>query len=229
MSQSVALYKKIYAEFQAPVSRFDCGAKCAPLNGGVPVCCDIEQAIPLADKHEVELLYKRSDLWRPFRANDAASKHELKDKHADCRAIQCKGARFCERDNRSLACRAFPFFPYITAGDELVGLAPFWTYEDRCWVMSNLQIVDRRFAREFIAAHEALFAADPEERKANAEQSAAMRRVFSRWNRIIPLIGREGERLKVMPRSHAIRPAHWREYVRHETFRKEAPAPARKR
>jgi hypothetical protein len=224
MPQSVALYRRIYRAFRTPVSRYDCGRKCAPLNGGVPVCCDTEHALPIVDKHEWRFLSARSDLWRLYLKRDAETRRERKDMHRDCRLIECKGAEHCERENRSLSCRAFPFFSYLTAEDEFVGLAPFWTFEDRCWLMNNLQVVDRGFVREFVAAHELLFAADKEERAASREQSAAARRVFTRWNRPLPLIGREGEYLAVEPRTHRIRPAHWREYFRHGAFRDEAPA-----
>jgi hypothetical protein len=224
MPSSIALYQKIFDRFQAPVSRYDCGKKCAPLNGGVPVCCDTEHAIPLVDKHEWLLLKSRTDLWRPYRARDAQAKAELADKHRDCRAIECKGFQHCERDNRSMACRAFPFFPYITRDDELVGLSVFWDFADRCWVQSNLQIVEPEFVKECVAAYELLFDNDKLERDANREHSAVMRRAYSRMDRVIPLLGREGEYLAVEPRTHEIRKAHWREYRRNDTFKDEKPA-----
>ena len=224
MTQTIDLYRKIYKKFQKPVSRYDCGRKCAPLNGGTPVCCDTEHALPIVDKREWQFLQSRSDLWHLYLKRDAESRRERKDMHRDCRLVECKGARHCERENRSLACRAFPFFPYLTAEDEFVGLAPFWDFADRCWLMNNMQVVDREFVGQFVEAHELMFAADKEERAANAAQSATMRRVFSRWNRIIPLIGRDGEYLAIEPRSHRIRKASWREYVRHDAFKNEAPA-----
>jgi hypothetical protein len=223
MAQTAELYRRIYARFQKPASRYDCGRKCAPLNGGVPVCCSTDHALPLVDKHEWQFLRARSDLWRLYLKRDAETRRERKDMHRDCRLIECKGAAHCERENRSLSCRAFPFFPYITADDEFAGLAPFWTFEDRCWLMNNLQVVDRGFVREFVAAHELLFAADQEERAANRDHSAAMRRVFARWNRLMPLIGRAGEYLAVEPRTHRIRPAEMHEYFRHPAFR-DGPA-----
>ena len=224
MAQTPDLYRRIYARFQAPVSRYDCGRKCAPLNGGTPVCCSTENAIPIVDKSEWQLLKSRSDLWHLYLKRDAATLAERKDMHRDCRLVECKGARHCERENRSMSCRAFPFFPYLTAADEFVGLAPFWDFADRCWLMNNMQVVDRDFVTEFVAAHEMLFEADKKEREANFDHSAAMRRVFTRWNRLIPLIGRGGDYLAVEPRTHRIRPADWREYVRHDQFKDEAPA-----
>lgn len=224
-----ALYEKLYAGFQAPVSRFDCGQKCAPHNGGSPVCCSTDHAVPLVDKTEFALLRSRSDLWRPYEPTDAAGREIVRDMHKDCRAVECKGAAHCERDNRSMSCRGFPFYPYMTRDDELVGLAYFWAFEDRCWIISNLQVVDRDFVRECLAAYELLFAHDPEERDANREEGAYMRRTFSRWNRIIPLIGRNGEFLAVEPYTHVIRPAKVEEFLRHGPYKDEPPAPAARR
>ena len=224
MTQSPELYRRIYARFQAPVSRYDCGRKCAPLNGGTPVCCSTDNAIPIVDKSEWRFLKSRSDLWHLYLKRDADTLHERKDMHRDCRLVECKGAQHCERENRSMSCRAFPFFPYLTADGGFVGLAPFWDFADRCWLMNNMQVVDREFVGEFVAAHEMLFAADKGERKAVFDHSATMRRVFTRWNRLIPLIGRDGDYLAVEPRTHLIRKAHWREYVRHAQFKDEAPA-----
>ncbi|MBM3537446.1 MAG: hypothetical protein FJX55_06385, partial [Alphaproteobacteria bacterium] len=105
----VELYRRVYENFQAPVSRFDCGRQCAPHNGGQPVCCDTRNAVPIVDKWEYQLLRSRSDLWRPFKPQSAVDRQIVADMHSECRAVECKGAAHCERDNRSVACRAFPF------------------------------------------------------------------------------------------------------------------------
>ena len=81
---------------------------------------------------------------------------------SDCMAIHCKGARYCERDNRTIACRGFPFYPYLTRQKEFVGIGTYWVFEDRCWMMSNLEIVDRAFVEQFIATYEAMFVKDHE-------------------------------------------------------------------
>jgi hypothetical protein len=224
MAQTPELYEKLYATLKAPASRYDCGWKCAPLNGGTPVCCSTDHAIPIVDKAEWRFLKSRGDLWHLYLKRDAQTRAERKDMHRDCRLVECKGAAHCERENRSISCRAFPFFPYLTAADEFMGLAPFWDFADRCWLMNNMQVVDRAFVREFVAAHELLFAEDKLERKANYDHSASMRRVFTRWNRPIPLIGHKGEYLAVEPGTHEIRESHWRDYARHARFVDEAPA-----
>jgi hypothetical protein len=220
-----ALYRRIYDNFQAPLSRYDCGRKCAPHNGGEPVCCSTENAIPIVDRREWQLLKSRTDLWRLHKPKDAAGRKVLEDMHRDCRAVECKGARFCERDNRSMSCRTFPFFPYITREGAFVGLGYYWIFEDRCWVISNLGVVDLAFVREFVAAYELLFEHEKEEYQALKDHSAAMRRVFTRWQRIIPLIGREGGYFAVEPRTHRIRPARLDEFRRHGPYADDTSMP----
>jgi hypothetical protein len=158
----------------------------------------------VVDKAEFKFLKSRTDLWHSFKPYDAATRQIVSELHKSCCAIECKGARHCERENRSVACRSFPFYPYITRQGEFVGLGTYWTYEDRCWLISNMRVVEREFVQEFVAAYEYIFARDPEEYATMKSHSAAHRRVFSRRNQAIPLIGREGGFLQVVPRSGRI-------------------------
>jgi hypothetical protein len=219
-------YRRIYQQFQSSISRHDCGKHCSPHNGGEPVCCSTKDAVPLVDKWEWELLKGRTQMWRPYVPNDASGRKIVEDLHEDCRAIECKGARHCERDNRTMACRTFPFFPYIDRAGRFIGLAYLWDFEDRCWVISNLQIVDKGFVAEFIDAYELLFTHDKEELAANRDHSATMRRVFSRWKRVIPLIGRDGTPMAIEPVTHVVRPASYAEFPKHGPYRVDAMAAA---
>ncbi len=218
-------FKQLYAMFDAPVSKFDCGRKCAPLNGGQPVCCTTDNAIPVVDKAEYKLLRSRTDLWGPYTPNDAASRKIVDELSSHCRAIECKGAAFCERDNRTIACRTFPFFPYITREGEFIGFSFYWDFEDRCWVISNLGIVEREFLRQMTAAMLLSFETDPEEYDVMKEHSANMRRVFSRRQAIIPLLGRPdtGAGLfKVMPYTGEVRVAKLAEFKPVGVYKSEA-------
>ena len=185
-------YKRIYELLQAPVAKYDCGKKCAPLNNGEPVCCSTQNAVPVMHKQEYALLKTRTDLWHNFKPYDAATRKIVKDLHGSCQAVECKGVQHCERDNRSLACRAFPFFPYFTKEKEFIGLTTYWTFEDRCWMMSNMQLVEPDYVLEFVAAYEYLFTVDHREYETFVDWSAVMRRVFSRQGKDIPIIKRDG-------------------------------------
>ncbi len=173
-------FAELYDKFQANVSRYDCGRFCAPLNGGTPVCCSTQHAVPVVEKTEFALLKTRSDLWHRFKPYDATTKKIVSELASSCCAIECKGAMFCERDNRTLACRAFPFYPYINREGEFIGIGTYWIYEDRCWLMSNMQVVERDFLEEFIAAYEFCFAKDPAEFETMKQHSATHRRTFTR-------------------------------------------------
>jgi hypothetical protein len=226
MSTPKEVFAEVYTRFESPVSRYDCGRKCAPHNGGTPVCCSTEHAVPIVDVTEWELLRSRSDLWRPYVATDAEGRKIVADLHPDSCAVECKGAAFCERDNRSIACRAFPFAPYLTRRREFIGLTVYWEFEDRCWVINNLQVVDLVFLRECFAAYETIFGYDREELQTFLDYSATMRRVFTRAGRRIPLLDRDGGLFAVEPRTHLIRPAVLAEFPRFGPYKGEAPAPA---
>jgi hypothetical protein len=214
-------FATLYDGFTAPVSRFDCGRKCAPLNGGEPVCCSTQNAVPVVHKVEFELLKGRTDLWSKFKPYDYATRQIVAELTSDCMAIHCKGARFCERDNRTIACRGFPFYPYLTRERQFIGIGTYWVFEDRCWMMSNIEIVDRKFVDEFIATCEALFVKDESEFKTYVDFSASARRVYSRWKRQIPLLGREGELLIVEPSTGAVRPGRRKEFPKAKPFTSE--------
>ena len=87
---SPEIYERIYRLFTAPVSAFDCGARCAAHNGGTPVCCSTEAAIPIVDRHEWDLLRSRSDLWREFVPPDKATEKELSDLQEQSAALTAR-------------------------------------------------------------------------------------------------------------------------------------------
>ncbi|HYM29866.1 MAG TPA: hypothetical protein VEU47_01115 [Candidatus Cybelea sp.] len=219
------LYKKIFDSFEAPVSRFDCGRMCAPHNDGEPVCCSTRYAVPVVEKEEYRLLRSRTDMWRRYKPDDAVGRQIVDELPTTCLAVECRGARHCERDNRSLACRAFPFFPYLTREGEFIGLGYYWTFEDLCWVISNLQVVDKAFVDEFVGAYELLMREDKSEYDNFLSHSAYMRRVFSRWSRFIPLIDRNGGFLKVLPHGGRVVPCAPEALPRHAPYRGKKTRP----
>lgn len=181
--------------------------KCAPYNSrGVPFCCDLGHAIPTAYDPEWDYLNQNTDLWHLWEPDDPQLKLEL---HAELPAgmqmIACQGHQYCQRNFRSITCRAFPFFPYLDRQGNFLGLAPYWEYADRCWVMSNLDQVTEVYRGEFVAAFELLFQVLPEERENYRQHSIRMRRYFGRGKRAIPLLHRNGGIYKVTPRNGRMR------------------------
>lgn len=194
-------FASLYKQYNANLAFVDCGRKCAPLNNGNPICCDTENAIPVVDKAEFALLKSRSDLWSRYKPNDAASRKIVNELTGHACAVECKGAAFCERDNRTIACRSFPFYPYLDKAGTFIGLTYYWDFEDRCWIISNMQVVEQKFVQEMIVAFERIFKLDPEEYETMKDHSANMRRVFTRQGKIIPVLHRDGGYYKVKPGS----------------------------
>jgi len=214
-------FATLYEGFDAPVSRYDCGRKCAPLNKGTALCCSSQNAVVVVHKVEFEYLKDRTEIWSKFKPYDYSTRQIVDELTHDCMAIECKGVAFCERNNRTLACRGFPFFPYLTRQKEFVGIGTYWVFEDRCWMMSNLEIVDRVFVEQFVATYEAVFAKDPSEFTTYVDFSASARRVFSRWKREIPLLGRDGTLMIVEPSTGAIRRGTPKDFPKVKPFNSE--------
>ncbi len=196
----------LYAAFDEPVTDVDCGLKCAPYNErGVPFCCDPEHAIPTAYREEWDYLQRHTDLWRPWHHPDPKEEQRIRaETPAHQVPIVCKGVACCQRSYRSLVCRAFPFFPYISQQNELWGLSYYWQYEDRCWVLSHLHRVRPAFVQAALEAYRRLFRWYPQERENFAHHSRVMRRVFARRRRGIPLFHRDGFVYLVDPRTETL-------------------------
>lgn len=194
-------FAALYAQFEAPIAAFNCGDRCAPYNErGVPFCCDTRHAVPTAYLDEWGYLKENTDLWHLWSSDDPAETAALEQQTPrDQVLIACQGHTRCQRGFRSLTCRAFPFFPYLNREGEFLGLSYYWEYEDRCWVISNLQIVSPEYREQFIAAYDLIFERFPGERENFRYHSIVMRRVFGRRKRSIPLLHRDGKTYMVAP------------------------------
>lgn len=180
----------LYATFQAPVCDLNCGDHCAPYNErGLPFCCDIDYAIPTAYDCEWQYLQKHTDLWHLWsHASQELNEMIQEQLPVNQVPIECLGFLRCQREYRSITCRAFPFFPYIDQKRRWIGLSYYWEYEDQCWVISHLNLLSATFVQEFLGAFERLFAAEPEEKTSFYAYSARMRRSFGQRHRMVPLI-----------------------------------------
>ncbi|RPI31912.1 MAG: hypothetical protein EHM70_10285 [Chloroflexota bacterium] len=197
----------LYERFQAPITKLNCGEKCSPYNeNGVPFCCDTHHAVPTAYLEEWEYLRENTDLWHLWESEDPAETQRLKAETPHGQVmIACQGHTRCQRGFRSITCRSFPFFPYVTLQGDFTGLSYYWQYEDRCWVISNLHMVTPQYCNEFIAAFDALFEQHPSELENFRHHSTVMRRVFGRQRRAIPLLHRNGKMYKITPSNGRMR------------------------
>jgi len=200
-------YAQLYSLFPSPITRLDCGYKCAPFNqNGVPFCCDTLHAIPTAYLVEWEYLSQNTNLWRRWEGDQTLGRDKLSDQvPAGQVLIACRGHEFCQRDYRSLTCRSFPFFPYISQNRAFLGLSYYYEYEDRCWVISNLDRVTPEYINEFICAYRFLFDLEPQEVENFRYHSMVMRRIYGRRHRAIPLLHRNGFFYQVTPKNGTLR------------------------
>jgi hypothetical protein len=200
-------FAAVYARFQSPIAKLDCGKKCAPYNEkGVPFCCDIHHAVPTAYQEEWQYLKVSTDLWHLWNGENPEESNRLRGETPPGQElIACKGHHHCQRSFRALTCRAFPFFPYLTGEGEFIGLSYYWEYEDRCWVISNLQVVQPEYRAEFVAAYDHLFKAAPDERENFRHHSRIMREIFASRQRSIPVLHRDGLICKISPVTEKMR------------------------
>jgi hypothetical protein len=210
-------FADLYAKFHQPITSLDCGIKCAPYNQhGVPFCCDTRHAIPSAYRQEWEYLNEQTDLWHLWQSHQKKENDRLQAKTPASQVlVECMGYLHCQRQFRTLTCRSFPFFPYITKHGDFIGLSYYWEYEDRCWVISHLDQVSIMYLNEFICAYEMLFQAYQGEKETFRYHSSVMRRVFSRRKRSIPLLHRNGGAYKITPangRMRKISPSSFQKY-----------------
>jgi hypothetical protein len=203
---------RFYQGFDAPVVPLNCGEKCAPHNpSGKPFCCDICHAVPSVYHQEWEYLQPRTDLWHPWRGDECESHPEdpanlEAETPASMILLACLGPDQCQRDYRSISCRQFPFFPYLTGDSTFIGLTYNWELEDRCWVISNLGQVTDVYRQEFVQRYDELFSLWRDETENYAARSAKMRQHFMAQKRSIPILHREGEIYLLRPINERLRP-----------------------
>jgi hypothetical protein len=115
-----------------PLTKLDCGTLCKSQNNGVPFCCDVSNAIPLLYKKEFRLFKSRTNLWNVWKPGNKKDAKLLEDLASDIIFCECRGVKFCERENRSISCRTFPFEPYFDKRELMVGLVFNYDFIGKC-------------------------------------------------------------------------------------------------
>jgi hypothetical protein len=196
-------FHRFYATFDAPMTDFDCGTKCAPLNpSGKPFCCDVCHAVPAAYRQEWDYMQGRTNLWRTWQGHECPS--DSTDP-ADLRAetpehmllLACKGPAHCQREFRLVSCRQFPFFPFVSPDYRFIGLAYEWAFEGVCWVIDHLDSVTEAYRRAFVEVYDTLFATWQDDLDSYAIHSEEMLAHFSAQKRRIPILHRAGGLLMI--------------------------------
>ncbi len=200
-------FTQLYKGFDAPITAFDCGKKCAPYNEeGKPFCCDTRHAVPSVYEAEWIYLSEATDLWHAWEGETPKETERLQKQTPEGHClVECKGHLLCQRGFRSLTCRSFPFFPYVDKAGNFLGLSYYWEYEDRCWVISNLGDVTAEYLGQFITTYEEIFRIHPQDFSNFQYHSMQMRKIFGRRHQAITLLHRNGNFYKITPRNGRLR------------------------
>jgi hypothetical protein len=202
--------RSLYDAFDSPIAKLDCGKKCAPHNPrGIPFCCDICHAVPAAYDSEWDYLSATTDLWHIYSRDDCPASDSLEAGEAlpdstlppGMISLACLGPARCQRPNRLLACRAFPFFPYISSTHRFLGLACEWEFESVCWVINNLDSVTAQYRAEFIRAFDYLLATFDDVFESYTIHSEKLRARFGSRKKRFPLLHRNGRKCLISPAS----------------------------
>lgn len=211
MARSLAIdFQILYEGFDTPTTPIDCGLMCAPYNqNGIPFCCDICSAVPVAYKSEWQYLHKTTDLWHTWRGDECTGEENNRSQlsaqtPSHLRLLACKGPEWCERDNRSVSCRQFPFFPYLTSDYRFIGMTYDWDFTARCWVISNLPLVTMKYRHQFFDNFDKIFSTWLEDMDSYIELSTETREHYAALHRRIPLLHRNGGAYLISPESERL-------------------------
>lgn len=198
---------RLYAYFESPIAALDCGDKCSPHNvRGSPFCCDTTHMVLTAYISEWDYLHTHTDLWHQWQGETDADTIHPQDITPDGQLlIECKRHLLCQRGFRSISCRAFPFFPYHASDGTFLGLSYYWEYEDRCWVISNLDIITEGYFREFINTYEIVLNSFPDEQRNFIHHSHLMRKKYQKQERAVVFLNKNGSYYKISPHNERIR------------------------
>jgi hypothetical protein len=184
---TAAQVEELLSTLTVPVTEIDCGTLCAPDNDGVPICCDKSRIVPVLYKKEYQVLRARSDLWRPFRPENAQQRELGEDMRGCDKLCECKGVAHCERDNRSLACRTFPLEPYLDHDADLVGLVWNTDFDGTCPLVNSRHKVRADYIEQALTMWEKAFGWAPKEREFYMGHSQSMRRSYGQKRRKVPV------------------------------------------
>ena len=203
-------FENLYRGFASPISALDCGKLCAPHNPtGKPFCCDICQAVPVAYKPEWRFLRERTKLWHVWRGDECVEEvcdpSVLEDETPEhLLLLSCEGPDHCLRDFRTISCRQFPFFPYITIDLQFIGLTVDWDFYEKCWILDHLEQVTAQYRQEFVNTFDSIFSFWLEDFDSYAALSEEARQYYQSIGKLIPLLHRDGQNYLLNPEDETL-------------------------
>ena len=155
----------IYKQFTSTPTKFDCGKKCAPKNGGIPVCCDADRAIPVVYRAELNYLLKRTDLWKKLNPKSEYEKKLVKETDPENVYVHCKGPAKCDRKYRSFTCRIFPLYPYLDLEGNTLGLVFNRAVGDDCYLLDKPGLISLKHVKDALSVWKTVFLKMPGEKE----------------------------------------------------------------
>ena len=164
--------KSLYRLLSAPMIDFDCGELCAPGNGGIPVCCENEDVVPVLFNEEYKYHWKNGRFWKRMPPISKEIKKFIEEAEDYYIFGKCPGPAGCERSKRSFNCRTFPLEPYLDKDGEIVGLAYADARQIDCPLIGKpMKIFNPDYVRNVIKFWEEMFKYYPEEKETYIDES----------------------------------------------------------
>jgi hypothetical protein len=176
--------------------------------------------IPSAYQDEWDYLREESKLWRPWRGTTQIEAEKLNEDLQDGQVlIQCLGYKDCQRDFRTITCRAFPFYPYLTSSEEFIALAYYQDFRKECWIINNLGVVSLQYKQEFHTVYKRLFDLFPETKTAYLDFSSFMRQNSANNKEDLVALGFAGELFLIDPTTEEVRSGQYSELEAYGPFK----------
>ncbi|MBI4842901.1 MAG: TIGR04282 family arsenosugar biosynthesis glycosyltransferase [Nitrospirae bacterium] len=173
---------------------FDCGKLCAPINNGVPACCDNESVVPILFQEEYKRHWHNGRFWK--RAPKTKEIKKYIKEHEDYYVFsQCPGTGRCERPKRSFNCMTFPFEPHLDRDGNVAGISYMNSREIECPLMGKpKKIYNPEYISNSIKFWNELFAHYPEEKDMYMGESLKRERRAKRAGKGFKLFRDESEK-----------------------------------
>ena len=173
--------RRFYRMLSVRMTDFDCGARCAPRNSGVPYCCDRERVVPLLFKDEYKWHRAKGTFWQKMPVRTKEEKKLVQDLCSYNVFAVCPGVQACRRTQRALVCRLFPFEPFIDDEGCVLGLVYIGGENGDCLLMGKPQrIYNPTYIRNCIRVWQELIDTFPEEKDMYMHESKKRKRRAAR-------------------------------------------------
>lgn len=176
--------KRFYKLLSAPMIDFDCGKLCSPGNGGMPICCENEDVVPILFHEEYKYHSKNGRFWKRMPPITKEIKKFIEESEDYYVFAKCSGPAGCKRSKRSLNCRTFPLEPHVAKDGEVVGLAYAEARDINCALIGKpINIFNPVYIQNVIRFWQEMFELYPEEKEMYINESKKRERRIKKLRR----------------------------------------------